>query len=44
MRAQIGTDYDARPGPPEGKTKRQYYGLYYEERRGDYRLRLIPPL
>jgi len=44
MKAQIGSDYEAHAGPAEGKTKRQYYGLYYQERRGDYRLRMIPPL
>ncbi len=45
MREKIGSDFEARPSTPEGTTKRQFYGLYYQERRGDYRLRmLIPPL
>jgi hypothetical protein len=44
MRAQIGSDYEAHNAPAEGRIKRQYYGLYYQERRGDYRLRMIPPL
>ena len=40
----IGTDYDGRPPSAEGSVQRSYYGVYYAERRGDYRLRLVPPL
>lgn len=40
---RIGTDYDGRPPSPEGLLHRKYFP-YYEERRGDYRLRLLPPL
>jgi histidyl-tRNA synthetase len=40
---RIGTDYDGRPPSPEGQLHRSYFP-YYEERRGDYRLRLLPPL
>ena len=40
---RIGSDYDGRPASPEGSLQKSYFP-YYEERRGDYRLRLIPPL
>jgi histidyl-tRNA synthetase len=40
---RIGTDYDGRPPSAEGRVERSFYGLY-QERRGDYRLRLVPPL
>lgn len=40
---RIGTDYDGRPPSPEGSLHRSFFP-YYEERRGDYRLRLLPPL
>ncbi|MBX3189006.1 MAG: histidine--tRNA ligase [Labilithrix sp.] len=40
---RIGTDYDGRPPSPEGPITRKFFP-YFEERRGDYRLRLIPPL
>jgi histidyl-tRNA synthetase len=40
---RIGTDYDGRPPSPEGQLHRSFFP-YYEERRGDYRLRLLPPL
>jgi hypothetical protein len=43
MAATIGSDYEAGPGRPEGKTKRHFYG-FYEERKGDYRFRTFPPL
>jgi len=40
--ATIGSDYESMPARPEGRAHRRFYGLY-EERRGDYRLRLLPP-
>lgn len=40
---RIGSDYDGRPPSPEGSIHRSYFPLF-EERRGDYRLRLLPPL
>ncbi|AKV01881.1 hypothetical protein AKJ09_08544 [Labilithrix luteola] len=40
---RIGTDYDGHPPSPEGALHRSFFPLY-EERRGDYRLRLLPPL
>lgn len=43
VKATIGTDYDGDPPGAEGKLHRRFFPLY-EERRGDYRLRLIPPL
>ncbi len=43
MRLTVGTDYETRPGKPEGKTQRHFYG-FYEERKGDYRFRTLPPL
>ena len=43
VEARIGSDYDGRPPSAEGDVHRKFYGVY-EERRGDYRLRLVPPL
>jgi len=40
---RIGSDYDGRPPSAEGSLHRSFFP-YYEERRGDYRLRLLPPL
>lgn len=40
---RIGTDHDGDPPSPEGKLERSYFPLY-EEKKGDYRFRLIPPL
>ncbi len=43
LRKQIGSDYGLdRPPPPQGKLKRRFYGIY-EESRGDYRFRMLPP-
>ena len=42
MRDRIGSDYDGRPPPAQGSLKQRFAG-YYEESRGDYRLRLLPP-
>jgi hypothetical protein len=43
IEARIGTDHDGDPPSPEGQVHRSFYG-FYQERRGDYRLRLLPPL
>lgn len=43
VEGRIGTDWDGRPPSPEGKTETSYFPLF-SQRRGDYRLRLIPPL
>jgi hypothetical protein len=43
VKERIGTDYDGDPPSPEGKLERGFKP-WYEERRGDYRLRLVPPL
>lgn len=40
---RIGTDSDLYPPPPAGDMHHSYFP-YYEERRGDYRLRTLPPL
>jgi hypothetical protein len=40
---RIGTDYDGRPPSPVGETHFQLLPIP-QERRGDYRLRLVPPL
>jgi len=42
VRARIGTDADPRYPTPVGETRRRFLP-YYEETRGDYRLRLLPP-
>ena len=44
VRAQIGTDWQSGPPSPEGPLHRTRWFPYYEETRGDYRLRLLPPL
>jgi hypothetical protein len=41
--ARIGTDAEIIPPAPEGSVHRTYFP-YYEERKGDYRFRLLPPL
>jgi hypothetical protein len=43
VRQQIGTDFSAGPPSPEGSLHRTRFFPYYEEQRGDYRLRLLPP-
>jgi len=40
---RLGSDYDGQPPAAEGGLKRSFFP-YYEERRGDYRMRLVPPL
>ena len=41
-RAQIGSDWRSGPPSPEGQLRHVRW-LPYEERRGDYRLRMLPP-
>jgi hypothetical protein len=43
VRERIGTDADIYPPPPAGDMHHSYFP-YYEERRGDYRFRALPPL
>ncbi len=43
VQAKIGTDHDGDPPSPEGKVERSFFP-WYEEKKGDYRLRLVPPL
>lgn len=43
LKETIGTDWDGDRPSPVGNVRRRFFP-YYEERRGDYRLRLIPPL
>ncbi|MCL2777588.1 MAG: hypothetical protein FWD73_06255 [Polyangiaceae bacterium] len=42
VRDRIGTDHDERPPSPQGSLHQSFFPVY-EERRGDYRLRLLPP-
>jgi hypothetical protein len=41
---RIGSDWQQGPPSPEGPLRHTRWFPYYEERRGDYRLRLLPPL
>ncbi len=45
LRARMGTDYDSGPPQAEGSMQHPLHLLppYYEERKGDYRLRMFPP-
>ncbi|MFO0670415.1 MAG: hypothetical protein U0235_12440 [Polyangiaceae bacterium] len=43
VRARIGTDTDGAPAAAAGETQRSYFP-FYEERTGDRRIRLLPPL
>ena len=43
IKTTIGTDEGAVPAQPEGVNNRKFFP-YYENRKGDYRFRLIPPL
>jgi hypothetical protein len=43
IKPTIGTDHDGDPPSPEGKVDRSFFP-WYEERRSDYRLRLVPPV
>lgn len=43
IRARIGSSYDGGPPGAEGSLSRTSWFPYYEERKGDYRLRLAPP-
>ncbi len=44
VRARIGTDYMGPPPSPVGELRHTSYFPYYEERRGEYRFRMLPPL
>jgi hypothetical protein len=44
QRKQIGSSYQEGPPSPEGPLHSSFHFPYWEERRGDYRLRLAPPL
>ena len=44
IRDRIGTDHTGEPPPPEGSTSERSYLPMYQERKGDYRFRLVPPL
>jgi hypothetical protein len=41
---KLGSDWTAGPPAPEGSLHHTRWFPYYEERRGEYRLRLLPPL
>jgi hypothetical protein len=43
IRERIGTDYMGAPPAPVGELSRSYFP-YFEDRRGDARFRMIPPL
>jgi hypothetical protein len=43
LKAQIGSDADSGPPSPDGTLEHKTW-FPYEERKGDYRLRLLPPL
>src|SRR6185436_11780357 len=43
VKTKVGTDFDGSPPQPEGSVQRSFFP-WYEERKGDYRLRLLPPL
>jgi hypothetical protein len=41
--ARIGSDFNGGPPSPTGTLEQTQWFPYYEERRGDYRVRLLPP-
>ncbi len=43
-RARLGTDFAGAPPSPVGELHRTSFFPYYEERRGEYRFRMLPPL
>ena len=43
IRARIGTDSESAPPAPTGEVQHKFFP-YYEERKGDSRIRLLPPL
>ena len=43
LKATIGSDFDGPPPRPEGSVHRSFFP-FYERRRGDARVRLLPPL
>jgi hypothetical protein len=42
LKERIGSDHDGSPPSPTGTTQRTFNGVY-QETKGDYRLRLLPP-
>lgn len=44
VRDRIGSDYAGPPPSPVGELKHSSYFPYYGERRGEYRMRTLPPL
>src|SRR5580692_7852016 len=43
VQRQLGTDWASGAPSPEGPLSQKRWFPYYEERQGDYRLRLLPP-
>ncbi|MDP9150225.1 MAG: hypothetical protein M3O36_09835 [Myxococcota bacterium] len=43
-RERVGSDWTSGPPSPEGQLLRRRWFPFYEEVRGDYRLRLVPPV
>lgn len=43
LKPQIGSDFDGTVAPAEGSSSTSYFPVY-ASRKGDYRLRLVPPL
>jgi len=43
LKEKIGTDDSTIPPQPEGETQRSFFPVY-DSRKGDYRLRMVPPL
>ncbi len=44
LRSRIGSDAEGATPSPVGELHQSFYPPYYEERRGEYRFRTIPPL
>lgn len=44
LRLQLGSDFMGPPPSPVGELRHTSYVPYYEERRGEYRFRMLPPL
>jgi hypothetical protein len=42
LKVRIGSDHDGSPASPTGTVTKSYFP-YYQESKGDYRLRLLPP-
>jgi len=43
VKSRIGSDSELEPPVASGETRRKFFP-YYEERKGDYRFRILPPL